>query len=172
MKTFHLLRHAKSSRDDPKLDDHERPLSPRGIEDGMVVAEHCAKARVHPALILCSSSVRTRATLALMLPYLPVPQILVERELYLAGSDELLARVRAVADDCASVLVIGHNDGIHDFARSLPGQQGDAELRIRLGAKFPTSALASVRFDVPAWRQIGPGRGTLVGFVTPKDLHC
>jgi phosphohistidine phosphatase len=172
MKTLHLLRHAKAGRDDPKLDDHERPLSPRGIEDGMAVAEHCAKVGVRPDLILCSSAVRTRATLALMLPYLPVPRILIERELYLAGPETLLQRVRAIGDDCASALLIGHNDGIHDFARSLPGDTGDPELRIRLGAKFPTSALASVRFDVAAWRQIAPGRGTLTGFVTPKDLHC
>jgi phosphohistidine phosphatase len=172
MKTLHLLRHAKSRRDDPKLDDHERPLSPRGIEDGMAVAEHCAKAGVQPDLILCSSSVRTRATLALMLPYLPVAQILVERGLYLAGADELLQRVRAIDDACKSALLIGHNDGIHDFARSLPGDAGDAELRIRLGSKFPTSALASVRFDVTGWRQLAPGRGTLMGYITPKDLHC
>jgi phosphohistidine phosphatase len=172
MKTLHLLRHAKSRRDDPKLDDHERPLSPRGIEDGMAVAEHCAKAGVRPDLILCSSSVRTRATLALLLPYLPVAQILVERGLYLAPADHLLERVRALDDAGASVLVIGHNDGIHDFARMLPGDRGDAALRVRLGAKFPTSALASVRFDVTAWRQVAPGRGTLTGFVIPKDLHC
>jgi phosphohistidine phosphatase len=172
MKTLHLLRHAKSGRDDPKLDDHERPLSPRGIQDGMAIAEHCAKAGIHPALILCSSAVRTRSTLALLLPYLPVAQILVERELYLAGAEALLARVRAVDDGFASVMVIGHNDGLHDFARSLPGDAGDAELRIRLGAKFPTTALASYTVGGAPWRQVAPGRATLTGLVTPKDLLC
>lgn len=171
MKTLHLLRHAKSRRDDPGLEDHERPLSPRGIEDGMAIAEHCAKAGVQPGLILCSSSVRTRSTLALLLPYLPVPQILVERGLYLADADELLARVRAIEEDCTSALVIGHNDGMHEFARALPGDQGDPELRIRVGAKFPTSALASFTFEGP-WRQVGRGRGVLTGYVIPKDLLC
>lgn len=171
MKTLHLLRHAKSTRDAAGLDDHERPLSPRGIEDGMAVAEHCAKTGIAPALILCSSAVRTRSTLAVLLPYLPVTQILVERGLYLADAETLLARVRAVDDAVESVLVIGHNDGIHDFARLLPGHAGDPELRIRLGSKFPTGALASCTFE-GSWRQVGPGRGTLFGFVTPKDLHC
>jgi phosphohistidine phosphatase len=121
--------------------------------------------------VLCSSAVRTRATLAVLLPSLPVAKILVERGLYLAEASALLARVRAVDEACASVLVIGHNDGIHDFARSLPGEGGDPELRIRLGAAFPTAALASFRLDAPAWRQLAPGRATLTGFVTPKDLR-
>ncbi|MEJ0070165.1 MAG: histidine phosphatase family protein [Pseudomonadota bacterium] len=71
MKSLHLLRHAKSRRDDPKLEDHDRPLSPRGMEDMMAVAEHCANTGIHPELILCSSALRTRATMALLIPYLP-----------------------------------------------------------------------------------------------------
>ena len=171
MKTLHVMRHAKSRRDNAKLEDHARPLSPRGIEDGMAIAEHCAKAGIAPDLILCSSSVRTRSTLALLLPYLPVPRIQIERGLYLASVGELFARVREVDDDCASVLVIGHNDDLHAFARALAGA-GDAALRARLDGKFPTSALASLTVETPSWHQLAPGAGTLVGLVTPKDLHC
>ncbi len=171
MKSLHLLRHAKARRDVPKLQDHERPLSTRGIEDAMAVAEHCARAGIAPQLVLCSSSVRTRATLALLLPYLPVPRIQIERGLYLASVRELLARVSEVDDDTTSVLVIGHNDDLHEFAKALAGA-GEAALRERLEAKFPTCALASLEIGIPTWRQLAPASGVLVGLTTPKDLRC
>ena len=138
MKTLHVMRHAKSRRDNAKLEDHARPLSPRGIEDGMAVAEHCAKAGIQPDLILCSSAVRTRANRSPTL---------------------------------ASVMVIGHNDDLHEFAKALVGS-GDSALRERLQGKFPTAALASFSLASPSWRHLGVGAGALVGYVTPKDLHC
>lgn len=171
MKTLHLMRHAKSRRDDAQIEDHDRPLSPRGMQDGMAIAEHCARSGIQPDLILCSSAVRTRATLALLLPYLSVPRIQVERGLYLASVGDLFARLREVDDDCASVLVIGHNDGLHEFAQALAGT-GDGVLRARLDAKFPTSALASFALDMATWRQLAPAAGELIGLVTPKDVHC
>jgi phosphohistidine phosphatase len=172
MRALHLLRHAKSRRDDPTLADHDRPLSPRGVQDMMAIAEHCADAGIHPDLILCSSALRTRATLALLIPYLPpVPRILIDRDLYLASVAELFARVREVGDDVAQVLVIGHNDDLHEFAKALVGS-GETALRERLQGKFPTGALASFNLSSPSWRHLGVGAGALVGLVTPKDLHC
>ena len=172
MKSLHLLRHAKSRRDDPKLADHDRPLSPRGMQDIMAIAEHCANTGIHPDLILCSSSLRTRATLALLIPYLPpVPRILVERGLYLASVGDLFARVRELADDCASVLVIGHNDDLHEFAKALAGA-GEPALRARLQGKFPTGALASFSLSSPSWRHLEVAAGTLTSLITPKELHC
>ncbi len=171
MRSLHLLRHAKARRDAPKVDDHDRPLSPRGIEDSMAIAEHCARAGIQPELVLCSSSVRTRSTLAVLLPYLSVSSIEVERGLYLASVRELFTRVSEIDDGVSSVLVIGHNDDLHDFALALTGS-GEAALRERLAGKFPTAALASLTLDIASWRHLAPRAGTLVGFVTPKDLHC
>ena len=171
MKSLHLLRHAKARRDVPKLQDHERPLSSRGVQDAMAVAEHCAQAGIQPGLVLCSSSVRTRATLALLIPYLSVPRIQIERGLYLASVRDLFARVSEVDDDTESVMVIGHNDDLHEFAMALAGA-GEADLRQRLDTKFPTAALASFTLDIATWRQLTPGAGALVGLATPKDLRC
>jgi phosphohistidine phosphatase len=172
MKSLHLLRHAKSRRDAPKLADHDRPLSPRGMQDMMAIAEHCADTGIQPDLILCSSALRTRATLALLIPYLPpVPRILIERGLYLASVADLFARVREVGDEVASVLVIGHNDDLHEFANALAGA-GEPALRERLRGKFPTGALASFSLSSPSWRHLGVGTGTLTGLITPKELHC
>jgi phosphohistidine phosphatase len=172
MKSLHLLRHAKSRRDNPKLADHDRPLSSRGMQDAMAIAEHCANTGIHPDLVLCSSSLRTRATLALLIPYLPpVLRILIERGLYLASVADLFARLRDVGDDSASVLLVGHNDDLHELAKALAGA-GEPALRERLQGKFPTGALASFNLASPSWRSLGVGSGALVGLVTPKELHC
>ncbi|HSS74001.1 MAG TPA: histidine phosphatase family protein, partial [Gaiellaceae bacterium] len=60
MRTLYLLRHAKSSWDDPSLPDDERPLAPRGRRDGKRIAEHLRRHEIEPELVLCSSAARTR----------------------------------------------------------------------------------------------------------------
>ena len=66
MRYLHVLRHAKSSWDDPGLEDHERPLAPRGRKAGKRLAKHLRREGIQPELVLCSSSRRTRETLELI----------------------------------------------------------------------------------------------------------
>src|SRR5260221_66698 len=85
-----LLRHAKSSWDDPGLDDHERPLTVRGRQAGKRLAAHFAAAR-RPDLILCSSALRPRQTLDLVAHAWASPTpAAIEDGLYLAGAPALL----------------------------------------------------------------------------------
>ena len=70
MKRLWLLRHAKSSWDDLSLPDPDRPLAPRGQRAARLLAAHLAASDVRPRLVLCSSSLRTRQTLAAILPAL------------------------------------------------------------------------------------------------------
>ena len=78
MKTLWLLRHAKSSWDDPGVADHDRPLAPRGRKAAKRMRRWASEHRVQPELVLCSSAVRARATLDLVLPALRSPQVEVE----------------------------------------------------------------------------------------------
>jgi phosphohistidine phosphatase len=66
MKRLYLLRHAKSSWDDAGLDDHDRPLAPRGERAGATIERHAREAGVRPGLVICSTAVRARQTLALV----------------------------------------------------------------------------------------------------------
>jgi phosphohistidine phosphatase len=167
MHTLYLLRHAKSSWDDPTLSDRERPLAPRGRRDAKRIAKHLRRTGSEPELVLCSSAARTRETLELVQPALAGPTVMVEEELYGASSDELLARVRLVPDAVASVMLIGHNPGIHELALSLASVGDELE---RLEAKFPTAALAT--FDLPkTWGQLAPADATLAAYVVPKQLR-
>jgi len=166
MHALYLLRHAKSSWADPSLPDHERPLAPRGRRDAKLVAEHLRLVRSEPELVLCSPAARTRETLELLRPALGSSTVSVEEHLYAASSEELLARIRAVPETVASVMLIGHNPGLHRLAIALASAGDDLE---RLEAKFPTAALATLALPVQ-WRRSGPGAATLSAYVVPRQL--
>ena len=170
MKTLFLLRHAKSSWSQPGLSDHERPLDTRGQRAATLMGSYLAQRGARPAMILCSSARRARETLDRVLPQLdPAPLVHVEEEIYLASPGKLLARLAGVDPGVRDLLVIGHNPGLQDLAEGLAGS-GDAQLLRRLRQKFPTAALAALRFEVAGWNELGPGDGLLCDFATPKDL--
>lgn len=171
MKTLLLLRHAKSAWNDPRLDDHERPLNRRGERAAKAMADHIARQGPRPDLILCSTAMRTRQTLAPLLKRLdgPAPPISLEKGLYLASEDALLARLQTVADDVRTVLLIGHNDGIGQLAADLTAD-GPPGAVAALRAKFPTGALASLRAPAGPWSDLKPGSAKLLAFVRPRDL--
>lgn len=171
MKTLLLLRHAKSAWSDPRLADHERPLNGRGERAAKAMADHIAHQGLRPDLILCSTAMRTRQTLAPLLKRLeaPAPPISLEDGLYLASEQVLLAHLRAVPDDVSTVLLIAHNDGIGELARMLAGS-GPAGALARLREKYPTGALATLQVAAGPWRDLAPGSAELVAFVRPRDL--
>jgi phosphohistidine phosphatase len=164
-KHLYLLRHAKSSWDDPGLADHDRPLAPRGRRAGELLAAHARRSQIAPQLVLCSSSTRTRQTLAL-LELAGEPVVLYERGLYAASEIALLERLRSVRDDVASVMLIGHNSGIEQLAL-LVASGGPRIATLR--EKFPTGALATLAFH-GGWRELGPGVAELEDFVVPREL--
>jgi phosphohistidine phosphatase len=170
MKRLYLLRHTKSSWDEPGLADRDRPLAPRGRKAAKRIAAYLRREDAAPAVVLCSSSVRTRQTLAAILPALDGdPEVLVEDGLYAADADTLLARIRAVPAAADSVLLIAHNPGIGDLAFSLAGG-GDADALGRLGEGFPTGALATFTVAADAWDGLAAGGAELTAYVVPREL--
>jgi len=130
------------------------------------MAEYLRSNAPHVDLILSSSALRTRQTLERMTDAFGAAEIAVEDELYGATDDELLGRLRRMAEGSETVALIGHNPGIHDLAIALAGSGEELE---RLRAKFPTGALAVLEFD-GHWRRLSEGGTRLASFVTPKDL--
>ena len=119
MHELHLLRHAKSSQDDG-VDDRERALSRRGRDDARAIARHLAEAVGRVDLVLCSSALRTRETLELVMTgFSPRPSVQTEDALYLASPATLLRRLRRIKEACGTVMVIGHNPGLHELASLL-----------------------------------------------------
>jgi phosphohistidine phosphatase len=167
MPVLYLLRHAKSSWDDPTLADRDRPLAPRGRRDAKVMVEHLRRAGIAPELVLCSPSRRTRQTLKRIAPGLGEHvDVRIEPRLYAGSAADLLEVLNQVADEVRSVMVIGHNPGIQDLALSL-ARDGPGVARVR--DKFPTAALATLEVD-GSWPELGPGGAVLVSLAKPKEL--
>jgi phosphohistidine phosphatase len=167
LRTLYLLRHAKSSWADPTLPDHERPLAPRGRRDAKRIAEHLVEHAIEPELVLCSPAARTLETLDLLRPAVGAATVLLEDALYAASDGDLLSRIRLVTDEVASVMVIGHNPGLHELALTLASTGDDLG---RLEAKFPTAALATLALS-RTWSRASPGEATLAAYVVPKQLR-
>ncbi len=166
-----LLRHAKSSWDDVDLSDHERPLSKRGVNAASAMGAYMKSHKLKPGLVLCSDSVRTRATLALVLRELKgePPYVQYSNDLYLANPAELLRRVCAIQNDTSTVMLVGHNPGMQALALKLVGGGNRKALRA-LAMKYPTAGLAVIDFGESAWDEIKLAGGELIDFVTPRKL--
>jgi phosphohistidine phosphatase len=171
VKTILLLRHAKSAWGKAGLADHERPLNRRGERAAEAMADHIVRKAPRPDLILCSTAVRTRQTLAPLVHRLaqPAPPILLEKGLYLAPETALLARLQDAPDEASTILLIGHNDGIGQLAEVLAGN-GRAPLLDALHEKFPTGTLAVLRAPIERWADLVAGDAELLAFVRPRDL--
>lgn len=171
MLTLCLLRHAKSSWDDPRQDDFDRPLTKRGTRAASEMGRWLASHDMKPDLVLCSSAVRTQATLALLLRELgaPPPAVEISGALYLAPAGDMLDLVKAVKGTPGRVLVVGHNPGLHTLALSLIATGERSEIA-RLAMGFPTAALAVITFEISRWSDVRPASGRLDRFVSPRSL--
>lgn len=163
MKILHLLRHAKSSWNEPKVEDHERPLSPRGERSVVALATALPGMKVRPDLVLCSTALRARATCAALSEVLPMDTIDFDSSLYLASATALVARLRRIPEGVNELLLIGHNPGFEDLALLLI-RHAPQQLRAKLSDKLPTGALLSLELDIDDWRLLGLDSARLVRF--------
>ena len=136
------------------------------------MAEAIREFGLSPDVVLVSSARRTLQTLELVRPAFE-PGTLIEPmdAIYLAPWQSLLGLLRDAPETARSVMIIGHNPGLHDLALALAGAAGPAapsDMQ-RLLEGYPTGALAEFAVAAP-WRGLDAGGGRLVRFVMPRDL--
>jgi phosphohistidine phosphatase len=165
----YLLRHAKSSWDEPSLADHDRPLAKRGRKATKLLRGHLDEAGIEPDLVLCSSATRAVETLEGIRSGLGDARVEIESGLYRAGSDALLRRLQALSEDVGEVMLIGHNPAIEGLADELAGEGGDADARGRMETKYPTGGLAILAFG-GRWAELDWEGAQLESFVVPREL--
>jgi phosphohistidine phosphatase len=170
VKTLFLLRHAKSNWDDASLDDFDRPLAERGREAAPRMGKELAARGWLPDAVLGSAAVRAQQTwtlVAAQLTHAPKPAL--SKALYMAAPARLLQHVRKTPETVNSLLIIGHNPGLEEFATLIAGDGSDVASLARMGEKFPTAALARFEFE-GLWEKLRRDTARLTHFLRPKDL--
>jgi phosphohistidine phosphatase len=163
--TLILTRHAKSDWGTPALPDYDRPLNDRGRRSAPVLGRWLAERGWRPEEVMLSGARRTVETWEGMAPVFdPAPPVRVERRLYDAPAERMLAVLGTARAE--TVLLIGHNPGIGEFAQRLAiAPPSDPRFE-----DYPTGATTVFRFFRERWADIGWGEGEVVDFVTPRQL--
>ena len=169
-RTLFLLRHAKSSWNDPTLEDFDRPLARRGQEAAPLMGQEMARRGWLPDLALVSAALRTRQTWDLVAPQLPHDiAVTFDETIYEAPAERILAAIRKVPAQVTSLVVVGHNPGFENLTEMLAAPDGNREAMAAMREKFPTAALARFSCD-GEWASLGPGGSVLTDFLTPRGL--
>lgn len=167
MKKLFIIRHAKSSWDDPELDDFDRPLNKRGKKDAPRMGKRLKERRVTPDLMLSSPAERALATCEAIATVLQFDQtkIKTDKRLYHAHEDQILDVIRNLKDsprDNEEVAVIfGHNPGLTEFANSLLNETID---------NIPTCGIVAATLPVERWQDVTYGCGKMLFFDFPKRV--
>lgn len=170
MKTIFLLRHAKSSWNDPKLDDFDRPLSSRGIKSCNKIGKFLNKKKLIPEIVYCSNAIRAKQTWELTNRIVKKKEnIFYSNTLYMANLNSFITIVHKTIDNFNSLMLVSHNPGIENFALELIKNKKN-KFYDKISMKYPTAALAIISFDEKKWSNIKIGTGKIIDFIKPRDL--
>lgn len=169
MKKLTLLRHAKSSWDDPVQRDFDRPLNQKGRRAARTVGAHLRSAGMVWDHVIASPAARVVDTLdGIWDGYGRTLKPVWERRVYLASATTLLERLHEAPPEADSILLVGHNPGLEDLVLMLVPDEGEP-LRDTLEEKFPTASVAVLEFEGD-WQDLAPRAARLVSFIRPRDL--
>ena len=161
MKNLVVIRHAKSSWDDPAISDIDRPLNGRGKRDAPLMGGLLKARGVLPDRIVCSPAKRARKTAKLLageMGYEP-EAIDIRPNIYMEGLPALIAIIQGLDDGWQRVYLIGHNPDLTELVNRLAGEH--------IG-NVPTCGVASIEFAVDSWTHIMAGAGRLAFFDYPR----
>lgn len=163
MKTVFIVRHAKSSWDEPGVADHNRPLLESGIKKTKLVIDFLKKKNVLPGLIITSTARRAKDTAFLIADGLgyPQPKIIFDEKMYHASPDTIMDELYALNDGINSVMIFGHNPALTYFVNQF------LEPTI---ANLPTSGVVAIEFDTDKWVEIAAAKYRNWFTVFPKML--
>jgi phosphohistidine phosphatase len=170
MKILTLLRHAKSTWDDPVARDFDRPLNQRGRRAAQTVGREMRAQGLAFDRIIASPAVRVIETLEeIGAGYGQALDPHYDQRLYLAPTETLLDLIQDTDDNVERLLIAGHNPGLERLVLLLTRKGGDG-LRDEVEVKYPTATLAEISLPVEHWKEIEEGIGTLARFIRPRDL--
>jgi phosphohistidine phosphatase len=172
MRRLILFRHAKAEASEPGMEDHARVLVERGRKDAGKMGAYMAGHGIIPDKVVISPAARTQETWKFAAAaFRPSPAAMSAEAIYDATPHALLGVIKAAPASAHTLLVLGHNPGLHEVALMLIAS-GDIEARERLREKLPTAGLIIVDFAFDDWNKLHPQSGRLERFVSPKSLEA
>jgi phosphohistidine phosphatase len=167
MRRLMLLRHAKTERAQPGERDRDRKLTKRGRNDAPMIGAYMAHHDLVPDLALVSPATRAQETWTLLADcFAKTPKTVSEERIYNADPQKLID-VLAETEGAKSLVLVGHNPGLHDLAAQLIAS-GDVEARERIAEGLPTSGLIVIDLAFDDWSRLHPHSGRLERFVSPR----
>jgi len=164
MKTLYLVRHAKSSWEEPGISDADRPLIPKGIKRTKLVIDFLRGRGTTIDLMISSPALRACDTAKIMAEGLdyPVNRIRTDRKLYDEYYDRILDIIYGTSNDVNALMIFGHNPTITHLANLFlhPGIE-----------MMPTSCVVCLSFDTDRWEEIPANDAVNEFIVTPKMLR-
>ena len=163
MKTLILIRHAKSSWNNPSLTDFDRPLNKRGIRDAPKVGTAIEQAGISFDRVLCSDARRARQTLALLSQGVTIDRDVIEYRPYMYGASahHLLSCITEQSDTDSCIALVGHNPGMEDLANNLADEH--------VGA-MSTCNVIQIEFDCDSWSDLPGLTGNVTLIIRPRYL--
>ena len=161
MKTLYIVRHAKSDKENDKLEDIDRPLNSRGYTDAHAMASKLNDTRKKPQLIISSPAVRALSTALIFsrkFGYDP-KKIVIEENLYETGSAQYMEVINQAGDSFDSIMIFGHNSTITSLVNTLTDPFTD---------NVPTCGVTAIAFNVNSWKEVTKNSGKLVLYDFPK----
>ncbi len=117
-----LMRHGEAGQGG--VSDHNRTLTPSGMDDCQTVGRKLAETFTDNIKIICSDAVRTKQTCEQVVKFLPKYEIIYDHDIYLVHDANKFAQyiARHATEADTTILVIGHNPSISTFSSVLTGE--------------------------------------------------
>lgn len=171
MRHLILLRHAKTERQSDSGEDHDRRIDARGRGDSALIGAWLAAQHPQPELALISDATRTHETWEIVGSHLSGCGAEFLDTLYLASAMKIFKTIRRAPNSVVSLLVLGHNPGLHELAWNLAGEANATE-RAALAENLPTCGAVVLEYPVSTWGEVALHKGRMCAFVTPKQLQA
>lgn len=169
MKILALLRHGKSSWDDPALRDFDRPLKRRGRLASELIGKELGRRGLEFDLVLASPALRVVETLECLKEGLGVPlHVRFMEAIYGQSSDGLMEILRNLEDKAERVLLVGHNPGLQELSLALAVETDP--MLTAVAELYPTAALAILELPTNSWTKLRPGTGRITDFLQPRHF--
>ena len=162
MKTLLILRHAKSSWDDPSQKDYDRPLNARGLKTAPLMGRLAVDKKLIPQTILTSPAQRAVQTTELFTKATKIKIKIQIIDSFYPGNPSEHIKVLSLQDNQHDkIMIVGHNPGLELLLEHLTNKP----------EPLPTCSLAVVHVPVKHWQDlISQSTGKLVTVFRPKEI--